>query len=147
MNQYESSIMKSCIDFSGVQFAYDENLPEGFAVPSLYFPAAENLPGKSALGSYRSEYSIFAKVFATSDREAMELAEKIVQGIMSLNCRLPVYTREGKDTGTIVKMELPTMRLSDDNVAQITLAYKVIRLYEQQKQNSVQNVSINKNYD
>lgn len=147
MNQYESSIMKSCMDFSGVQFSYDENLPEDFAVPSLYFPAAENLPAKSTFGSYKSEYSIFAKLFATSDREAMELAEKIVQGIMSLNCRLPVYTISGKDAGTIVKLEPPAIRLSDVNVAQITLVYKVIRMYKQQKQNAVQNIGINKNYD
>lgn len=147
MNHYEASIMKSCLDFSGVRFAYEENLPEDFAVPSLYFPAAEDMPARSALGSYKSEYSIYAKLFATSDREAVELAEKIAQGIMSLDCRLPVYESNGKDTGMIVKLEPPAIRLSDTHVAQITLVYKVIRLYKRQKQNTVQNIGINKKYD
>lgn len=147
MNQYEASIMRCCLEFAGMQYWYDGNLPEGFAVPSIYFPAAEDLPSRSTLSSYQSEYSIFAKLFASSDREAMELAEKIVQGIMSLNCRLPVYDVSGEKAGTIVKLEPPTMRLSDTNVAQITLIYKVIRSHKRLKQNAVQGVSINKNYD
>ncbi len=147
MNQYEASIMRSCLEFAGMQYWYEESLPERFAVPSLYFPAAEDLPSRSTLSSYQSEYSIFAKLFATSDREAMELAEKIVQGIMSLNCRLPVYDISGENAGTVVNLEPPAIRLSDTNVAQITLVYKVIRSHKRQKQNAVQGIGINKNYD
>lgn len=114
-------------------------------------PAGITLSGYM-YSKYKSEgvknvYSIFAKLFATSDREAMELAEKIVQGIMSLNCRLPVYDVSGENAGTIVKLEPPAIRLSDTNVAQITLVYKVIRSHKRQKQNAVQGIGINKNYD
>lgn len=147
MNQYDASIMRSCLEFAGLQYWYEENLPEEFAVPSLYFPAAEDFPSRSALGSYQSEYSIYAKLFATSDREAVELAESIVQCIMCRNCRLPVYTAGGKESGEIVKLEPPTARLSDTNVAQITLTYKVIRSYERKPQPLSQGVNINKNYD
>lgn len=147
MNQYDASIMRSCLEFSGLQYWYEDSMPEKFAVPSIYFPAAEDFPSKSALGSYQSEYSIYAKLFATSDREAMELADNIVQGIMYRNCRLPVYTADGKKSGVTIKMEPPITRLAATNVAQITFVYKVVRSYKREPQAPSQGVNINKNFN
>ena len=95
MDQYESSLARICLELGGISVFYENNVPENFAVPSLYFPPAEQASSGSALNSYQLKYSVYAKVFALTRREAGELAGKIVKGIMDRQCRLPVFREDG----------------------------------------------------
>lgn len=147
MNQYESSLARTCLELGGISVLYETNVPEDFAVPSLYFPAVETFPSGSALNSYQTKYSIYAKVFALTKREAGELAEKIVEGIMQKNCRLPVYKEDGTDSGMCIKLEPPSSRVVDEGMAQVILSYKIIKAFTEVKHPAAKTVGINKNYD
>ena len=87
MDQYASSLARICLELGGISVFYENNVPEDFVIPSLYFPSAEQVPSGSALNSYQLKHSIYAKVFALTRREAGELAGKIVEGIMDKQCR------------------------------------------------------------
>jgi hypothetical protein len=122
-------------------------MPQDFAIPSLYFPPTETLPALSSLNSYQSEYTIYAKVFALTKREAGKLAEKIVQGIMLKKCTVPVYLENGKDSGKSLRLEPPESRVTDEGTAQVTLRYRIIRTYTTEHHTGVSAVGINKKYD
>lgn len=147
MDQYESSIARVCLELSKIPCLYEDNVPENFMVPSLYFPAHSSYPSASALNSYQSSYSIYAKVFAVTKREAGELAEKIVQGIMLRKCQIPLFEENGADSGKIIKLDPPSSRVIDEGMAQVTLTYRIIRGFTKEKSTGAQSVNINKNYD
>ena len=147
MDQYESSIARACLEYSGISALYEDSVPEDFIIPSLYFPPAELSTSSSTLKSYQSKYSIYAKVFALTKREACGLAEKIVRGIIDKGCKLPVYNFDGTDSGAIIKLDPPTAFGVDEGMAQVTLAYKIIRSSIEKKYPSAGAVGIKKYYD
>ena len=147
MDQYASSLARICLELGGISVFYENNVPEAFVIPSLYFPSAEQVPSGSALNSYQLKHSIYAKVFALTRREAGELAGKIVEGIMDKQCRLPVFHEDGTDSGMILKLDPPTSWIVDEGIAQVTLTYRLIRAFTSVKHPAASSVGINKYYD
>lgn len=147
MDQYESSIARVCLELSGIGYFYEDNVPENFMVPSLYFPVPAVYPSASALGSYQSSYSIYANVFAVNKREAGELAEKIVQGIMLKKCRIPVFEENGADSGEVIKLNPPSFKVIDEGMAQVTLTYNIVRAFTKTESAKAKSLNINKKYD
>lgn len=147
MDQYLASLARACTDLGGLTNFHTDNMPSDFAVPALYFPPPESDPSGSAFNSYRTEYTIYAKVFAATRQDAMDIAEMIVQGIMLKKCRLPVYGVDGKETGDILKVQPPGARVIDEGVAQITLIYSIYRQYPKETVTMMKDIGINKYYD
>ncbi len=147
MDQYESSLARICLELGGISVFYEDNVPEDFAIPSLYFPPAEQAPSGSALNSYQLKYSIYAKVFALTRREAGELAGKIVKGIMDRQCRLPVFNEDGTDSGMIIKLDPPASWIVDEGMAQVTLTYRLVKSITSVELPATSSVGINKYYD
>lgn len=147
MDQYESSLARICLELSGISVFYEDNVPEDFAIPSLYFPPAEQASSGSALNSYQLKYTIYAKVFALTRREAGELAGKIVKGIMERQCRLPVFHENGTDSQMILKLDPPTSWIVDEGMAQVTLTYRLVRAVTPVKPPAASSVGINKYFD
>jgi len=128
-------------------YPIEDNVPEDFAIPSLYFPSAETAPSGMGLNNYQTKYSIYAKVFALTKRDAEELAEMIVRGIMDRKCRISVYNKDGTESGAVIKLDPPTSWGVDEGMAQVTLSYRIIRAYAELKHPAAKSVGINKNYD
>lgn len=147
MDRYVASLAKACLSMGDLETLYTDNIPSDFKVPSLYFPPTEMDPSGSALNSYRTDYTIYAKVFAATRQDAMDIAGVIVQEIMRLRCLLPVYNPDGTESGELIKVNPPAARVIDEGVAQINLAYHIVRKYKEQQVTMVQNIGINKYYD
>ena len=147
MDQYIASLARSCLELGNISIFYDENMPEDFIIPSLYFPPPETSLSGSALGSYSTKYSIYAKVFAKTKLEAVMMADSIAQGIMMKKCLIPIYNEDGTDSGEIFKMDPPDVRGVNEGMAQITLIFRIIRAFTETKYPGAQSVDINKNYD
>lgn len=143
MDQHYASLARACASMGDFTQLYMENLPSDFAVPSLYFPPPETDPSGSAFNSYRTDYTVYAKVFAATRQDAEALAEGISQGIMLKKCRLPIYDIDGKETGSIMKVEPPTTRIIDEGVAQITLIYRIIRGYPKKVVPGAKEIKVN----
>jgi hypothetical protein len=146
MDRYESSLARACLVFSGLNCLYEYSVPQDFEIPSLYFPPTEIQPSQSTLNGYSSEYTIYAKVFALTTRDAVSLAEKVVQGIMLKKCTIPIYLENGNESGELMKLEPPEARESDEGVAQLILRYRVARRFTAEKQTASKSIGINKNY-
>ena len=147
MDRYVASLARACLEMGGLETFYTDNIPSDFAVPSLYFPPEEIDPSGSALNSYRTDYTIYAKVFAATRQDAMDIAESIVEEMMRLRRLLPVYNPDGTESGELIKVDPPAARVIDEGVAQINLAYHIVRKYKEQQVTMVQNIGINKYYD
>lgn len=147
MDQYASSLARVCLELGGMSVFYDDNVPENFAIPSLYFPSPEQTPSGSALNSYQTRYSIYAKVFAVTRKEAGELAGRIVRGIMGRQCRIPLYNEDGTDSGMSLKLEPPTSWIVDEGMAQVTLTYRITRAFISVKHPDAGTVGINRYFD
>lgn len=148
MNQYEASIARACLEYSGIQYFYDDNVPEDFMIPSLYFPTSEIDTNAVQLNGYNTKYSIYAKVFALTKREALELAEKIVQGIISNHCMLTIFNADGTKGTGLIKLETPSARVIDEGIAQITLSYRILRkCIETNKSPNANTIGVNKYYN
>ena len=147
MDRYYASLANACLEMGGITHFYSDNVPDDFAVPSLYFPPFESYPSVSALNSYQTSYTLYANVFALTRQDAMEIAEKIVQGIMQKKCRLPVLNSDGSDSGTIFKLNPPEARVVEEGVAQLTLTYSIIKEFKKKTYPKMQNFGINKDYD
>lgn len=147
MDQYESSIARTYCELSGIEHLYDGNIPVGFCIPSLYFPPPPIYPQRNTFNSYDSTKVLYTKVFGNDQREAAELAEKIVRGIMKQKCLIKLYSKDGSESGSLFKVSIPQMEGIEDGVVQITLEYTVVEKYTSKKSPKTQDVNINKNYD
>ncbi|MCR5788618.1 MAG: hypothetical protein K6G83_01905 [Lachnospiraceae bacterium] len=146
MDQFVASLAKACLTMGDLSTLYLDNVPSDFQVPSLYFPPCESNPSASAFNCYRTDYFIYAKVFAVTRQDAMKIAEAVVQGIMQARCMLPVYKEDGKESGDILKIKPPSARVIDEGVAQINLAYTIVRGFKEEPQPGASEVKINKDY-
>lgn len=147
MDRYIASLARACLEMGGLETLYMDNIPSDFMVPSLYFPPTEIDPSGSAFNSYRTDYTIYAKVFAATRQDAMDKAEAITEGMMRSRCLLPVYNPDGTESGELIKVDPPAARVIDEGVAQINLAYHIVRRFKEQQVDMVQKIGINKYYD
>ena len=143
MEQYEASLARVCLELSGINELYDEQVPEDFKVPSLYFPPKEVDPNASALNSFEEASTLYIQLFASTRTHAEELAHKIVKGIMLKRCRIPVYNVDGTDSGALLKLDTPTARVVDEGVAQITVTYRVHYSFTEASVPKASSVNIN----
>lgn len=117
-------------------------------MPAIYLPPADVTSSKDGLNAYKDTFIVYAKVFAVTTGEAAEIAERILNGIMGLRCRLPVYCRDGKKTGEILCLAPPEMRAIDIGTMQITMTYSIVCGYKSKTEYpKVNSTGINKSYD
>lgn len=147
MERFRMSLAKACLSFSGISDIYYDTIPDGFTMPSIYFPHADITKEKDGLNTYKQCSTIYTKVFAATTGEASGIADRITSGIMALRCRLPVYDRDWKETGEILRLEPPEMVTVDIGVVQVTMTYKIVRGYGKTEYPKSQETVINKDYD
>lgn len=148
MNQYIASLANTCLSLASANLEfYAESVPENFRIPALYFPPSEVDSSESALNSFSTRRTIYAKVFASDRNGALEIAEGIQQGIMLYRCHIPLYDVDGKATGTHFKVEPPDARIIDEGMAQITLSYTLISAFPEEEIPKAKSIDINKYYD
>lgn len=147
MERFRMSLAKACLSFSGISDIYYDTITDGFAMPSIYFPPADITQEKDGMNTYKQCSTIYTKVFAATTREAAEIADRITSGIMVLRCRLPVYGKDGKETGEVLRLESPEMVTVDIGVVQVTMTYKIVRRYGKTEYPKSQETVINKDYN
>lgn len=141
------SLARACLSSSGISTIYYDAIPEDFTMPAIYLPHADHTQVKDGLNAYRDTYLVYTKVFAVTTGEAAMIAERILDGIMGMRCRLPVYGKDGKETGEILRLEPPEMVTVDIGVVQVTMTYKIVRVYGKTEYPKSQKTVINKDYN
>lgn len=105
------------------------NVPEGFAVPSVFFPVPEQFGGSSSLSSYEISYMWFIKFFASESADAYSMASNVLEHIVSRRNAIPLYDTEGELIGKSMRIGYPRIRKIEDGVVQMQIEWNSIRPY------------------
>ena len=143
MNAYEKSLLRECLTLAGITQWYEDTMPENFYVPCIYFPAAHADPQSSTFNEYEARKTIYAKVFASTRRQAGEIAETISDGIMNLKRLIPLLNVDGSESGEVFKVDAPITSVIDDGAAQIILTYKLHTRFYEEEADGVHEIIIN----
>ena len=135
--QEAASVMKYVLDKAGNPTPYYHNVPEGFIVPSVFFPRPEIEAGPDTLLSYGVDYQWFIKFFAQTAGEAYETARRVLTAIEDGRRLIPLFNAAGEATGERLRIRDPSVKAIDDQAtglgtAQIHVSWKSRRPYDDQ---------------
>lgn len=111
---------------------YFEELPDGFATPSVYFPPPEVDGNQFSVSTYENLFTVFIKIFDRTSMESYNLASKIVKSIQSRRKRIPLYDEDGKLTGKNFRIIKLNARNIDAGVTQIQISWKTHFAYDEE---------------
>ena len=146
MRQEEASIARCICEILPSAAVYYDTLPdEGFVVPAVYFPAPEVMARSSTLSAWAARYSWYIKIFAATARQAHELADKVVDELMTARRLVPLVGADGGFTGRTVRIDDPSVRTLNDTpgAAQLTITWDCCRDYFEPESTKVENIIIN----
>jgi hypothetical protein len=124
----------------GIVKNYFGELPESFAVPSLYYPTPETDNRSFTTDGYEKESVIFMKVFDKDSIGSDNIAQNIIEGIMQARRNIPLYDDKGVTTGRVFHLNNVKSRNLETGVTQIELSYKTHRSYFEPEYPSAKNI-------
>ena len=138
-----AGIIRFVLDCAGNPVPYYHNVPEGFAVPSVFFPSPEIEFQPDTLNSYGAEYTMFVKFFHSTTEGAYELALPVFHGINAVRRTIPVYDVSGKRTAETVRIKNIQLKKADECAYQLQLDWISHIEYTQKEAQLVRNFYIN----
>lgn len=113
----------------GIAKSYFGEIPEGFAVPSLYYPTPETINRGYSTEGFEKESTIYLKVFDKTSMDSNYLAEQIVTAIMQAGRNIPLYGADGQPAGFDFHIYTVNSRNIETGVTQIEISYKTQTSY------------------
>lgn len=115
----------------GIVKHYFGEIPESFAVPSVYYPEEETNYNGWSTNTYEADSVIYLKVFGKDSTESDYIARQITEGIMQAERNIPLYDSEGVATGISFRINNVAKRKLEFGVTQIQISYKTHEGYSQ----------------
>lgn len=112
-----------------IKKSYFGEIPEGFAVPSVYYPVPETINRGYSISGYERESVIYLKVFAKDSMESDYIAQAIIAGIMQAGRNIPIYGEHGDLTLIAFHIYKINSRNLEPGVTQIEISYKTQTAY------------------
>ena len=133
--QEAASIMRYVLGAAGNPRPYYHNIPETFAVPSVFFPMPEAATGPDTFLSYSVDYQWYIKFFASTTGEAYEAGMKVLSAIQSGRRLIPLLSESGEWTGERLRLNDPAVKAIDDEAtgfgtAQLYVSWRSRRPYD-----------------
>lgn len=138
-----TSIIKFVTEASDGAKPYYRNMPENFAVPSVYFPCPDVIGGNDTFSTYRADYTIFINFFHSSTELAYELALPVLHKINEARRIIPVFDKAGKNTGKFVRIKNAELKKADECAYQMQIDWICRRPYSREEAQLVQNFYLN----
>ncbi len=113
----------------GIVKSYFGEIPEGFAIPSLFYPTPETISRGYSTEGYEKESTIYLKVFDKTSMDSNHIAQQIVDGIMQAERNIPIYDDEGELIGRDFHIYTVNSRNVETGVTQIEISYKTQTTY------------------
>lgn len=129
LDQELASIIHTVLEAANNPTPYYQNVPEGFDVPSVFFPVPEKFAGSSSLSSYEISYMWFIKFYASESADAFIMASNVLEHIVSRRNAIPLYNTDGTLTGKSMRIDFPRIRKIEDGVIQMQIEWNSIRPY------------------
>ncbi|MEK4030697.1 phage portal protein [Pseudobacillus sp. FSL P4-0506] len=121
---------------------YTKEVPESFAVPSMYFPPPFALNGNDTLSTFLKTYSLPVKLFHEDSQQANNEAERIADAVNSKKGLIPLVDKTGAVTGEYVRINRAETRIADTGVAIIHLTWDSRYFYEKEEYTPLQNIGV-----
>ena len=124
IEQETASVMRFVTDAAAAEHVYYRNMPENFAVPSVFFPSPETESGSDTLNTYCAEYAMAVMFFHKSTEEAYELALPVLHRISAQRRLIPELDRQGRKTGQLIRVSGLNLRKADECAYQLMICWK-----------------------
>ena len=107
-----------------------QRVPEGFVVPSVFFPQPELTPLGDTFASYAVEYDWYIRFFASTDEDAYASAAAALNALCAARLLVPLIDETGAAAGGGVRLKDPGgVKRLDTGTAQLTLHWDSRRPY------------------
>ena len=128
LEQEIASAIRFILNAADNPVPYYYSVPEGFLVPSIYFPLPEIESSGDTLTSYSLTYTWFITFFHNDTRDAQELAFKALMALQSRKNLIPLIDETGALTEDGFRTLDPSLK-AIDNAVQLTLSWNSGRPY------------------
>lgn len=122
---------------------YEKEVPKGFTVPSLYFPAPTSFDENDTNMTFIKVYSLSVKLFHEDSVIANDRAEMIADDIRSSKNIIPMVDPDGAPTGDFVRMSRIETRIGDSGVATIVLQWESSYRYKREQWPVAESIEFN----
>lgn len=95
LEQEIASVIRFILDSVPGITPYYWDIPEGFVVPSVFFPQPELTPLGDTFASYAVEYDWYIKFFASTDEDAYASAAAALNAICAARLLVPLIDEAG----------------------------------------------------
>lgn len=116
-----ASIVRFVLDSTEDLMPYYHNIPESFAVPSVFFPSPEISFRPDTFSAYSGEYTMFAVFFHSSTELAYQIALLVSRRINDVRRLIPEIDYDGKRTGGYIRIENTQLKKADECAYQLQI--------------------------
>lgn len=118
---------------------YAKEVPENFAVPSLYFPTPFTFDSNDTNQTFLKTYSLSVKLFHTDAQQAFAEAERIADTVRRKRMVIPLINPDGGATGRFMRISRIEERVTD-GVGSIVLTWDGRYHYAQEDYIPLENI-------
>lgn len=130
LEQEVASIIRYCMEKSGVESFYTDILPKDFIVPSVYFPTPEIDSKYDTLSSYNLHYVMPIRIFARDNQQAYKYALVIVNSLISEHNRIPMRSKDGSLNGAFFRVNNSNIKKIDTGVYGFNIEWDSVRTFD-----------------
>ncbi len=114
LEQELASIIRFILDATTGLTPYYWDVPEGFVVPSVFFPPPVTTSDGDTFTTYALGYEWYIKFFASTDGEAQTSAMTALDAICAARRLIPIIDEQGAPTGRGIRLKDPAVKRVDD---------------------------------
>ena len=107
LEQEIASVIRFILDSVPGITPYYWDIPEGFVVPSVFFPQPELTPLGDTFASYAVEYDWYIQFFASTDEDAYASAAAALNALCAARLLVPLIDETGAAAGGGVRLKDP----------------------------------------
>lgn len=124
LEQEIASVIRFVLDSVPGITPYYWSIPEGFIVPSVFFPQPELTPRGDTLLSYAVEYNLYIKFFSSTDEDAYSNAATALNALCAARLLVPLIDETGAAVGGGLRLKDPGgVKKLDTGVVQLALTW------------------------
>ena len=145
LDQEIASIIRFTLEKADSPSAYYWNVPEGFLIPSAFFPVPEVESGGYTLNTYAITFTMFIKFFCIDKQSAYDLAFGVLAAINRCRCKIPLIDADGEQTGRKFRIKNPSARgiEGETGTAQLTVTWESPRSYDTTEAEKIMEFDLN----
>ncbi len=106
-------------DEESIKVYFDE-VPEDYAVPSLYFPVPQTSSRKVSLSTYMTEITVNCRFMDVTDWRANDRATTVRDCLLLDDCVIPIVSAEGEVAEKGLHTDQPEVRRIDEGIVQLS---------------------------